>query len=235
MVEDHILAANGGEDVVTFFLRLKERRTMAGTKGISLRSGRSMEKMLEPAQGEWAGDLVDIFVLEFEIFEEDFEDLGGHVVIDFEADDIGETALPDAFFDGFEEIAGFELLNGGIGVARDVEGMSFEDLHAGEERLQVMNDELLEPDEAQGFGRGAGCSFGIFFGVGLFCVFAGILDESGEIDELREAVWNFDAGEALDALRVANENGEVEAEIGDVREGATGIEGERGEGGENGL
>ena len=52
---------------------------------------------------------------------------------------------------------------------------------------------------------------------------------------MRQTVGNFDAREVLDALRVANQDGQIEAEIGDVREGAAGIEGERRERGKNGF
>ena len=159
--------------------------------------------------------------------------LGGHVLVDFEADYIGETALPDAFFDGLEEVAGFELLNGGVGVAGYVEGMSFEDFHAGEECLQVVNDQVLEPDEVQWLG---GLCWRIFFCVSLcislcispgvfFPVFLCVLYQVGQVHQLRQAVGDFYAGEVFDTLGVANQDGQIEAEIGNVREGAAGIEG----------
>jgi len=42
---------------------------------------------------------------------------------------------------------------GGFGVARYVEGMRLDDLHAGEKRLQVGDDKLFEPDEILRLGR----------------------------------------------------------------------------------
>ena len=171
--------------------------------------------MLEAVQGQRAGHLVDVFAIKFEILQKNLQNFGGHVVVDFQTNHVGETALPDAFFDGLEQVSRFELLNGGIGVAGYVEGMGLENLHAGEERLEIVNDQLLQPDEMEGLGR-LGFCYGIFFGVffGVFFrvllrVFSHLL-EAGDVDQLRKAVRDFDAGEMLDALTVANEDREVE-------------------------
>ena len=96
---------------------------------------------------------IDVVAFDFEILDQDLEHGGGHGLVYFEADDVGETPLPDAFLDRLQQVSGFEFLNRGFGVAGDVEGMRFEDFHAGEQELQVGRDELFQPDETLADGR----------------------------------------------------------------------------------
>jgi len=99
--------------------------------------------VLEANEGEGVLDAVDVVPFGFEVRNQDFEDLVWHLLVDLDADDVAEAALADRFFDGFEEVVGFEFLDGDVGVAGDVEGVGFEDLHAGEELVKVGDDELF--------------------------------------------------------------------------------------------
>ena len=110
-----------------------------------------------------------------------------------------------------EQVVGFELLDGHLGVARDPEGVGVDDLHAGEELVEVGGDELLEPHEvALAARRSVG---------GRPC--------RGHRDQARQRARHLDAGEELLAVRVAQQHGEVEAQVGDVGERPAGVEGER--------
>ena len=49
-------------------------------------------------------------------------------------DDGAEAALPDRFFDGFQQVVAFQFLNFDFGVARDAERIGFDDLQARKQR-----------------------------------------------------------------------------------------------------
>jgi hypothetical protein len=150
--------------------------------------------VLEADEGEGVLDAIDVVPFGFQVRNQDFEDLVWHFLVDLYSDDVAEAALADGFFDGFEEIVGFEFLDGDVGVAGDVEGVGFENLHAREEIVEVGDDELFKPDEALGLGA-AGLAVGL------------------DGDELREGVWNLEAGEVIFALIALDEDGEVEAQV----------------------
>ncbi len=111
------------------------------------------EQVLEAIQGQRPFHLVDIAGIEFEILEQDVEHFKGHGIVDFEPNHIGETALPDALFHRLQQIARLELLNFGLGVASHMKRMGLKNFHAWKQRLQIVNDELFEPDEILGLGR----------------------------------------------------------------------------------
>ncbi len=58
--------------------------------------------------------------------------------------------LRDALLDGRQQVGGLVLLDLEVGVARDAEGIGGHDLQAGEEQVEVGGDHLLEPDEVRG-------------------------------------------------------------------------------------
>jgi hypothetical protein len=91
--------------------------------------------------------------------------------------------------------------------------MRFQHLHAREQRTQMSRDHLLQPNE---------------FKMGLRAP-ALLLGRGGAVyrNQRRQGIGNLDAREALVALGVADQRGQVQAEVGDVREGAARIEGQR--------
>ena len=121
--------------------------------------------------------------------------------VDFEAHRDAELrALPEHELHRGEEVFGVvgELE---VGVAGDAERVVLEHLHAGEQRVEVRGDHLLERDEARA---------------------AGHRDEAGEQRR------HLDAREALLAgARVAHDDREVEREARDVRERVRGVDRER--------
>ena len=95
-----------------------------------------------------------------------------------------------------QQIGGVVFLDLQVGVARHPERVAFGDLQAGKQRLQIGGDDLLQPDKAGG-GQGA---------------------VAGAGDKARQDAGNFHAGEPLAKLRVAHDDREIEAEVGNVRE-----------------
>ena len=74
VMEKNVLAADGGEDVFSLFLRL-ERGDYARDEGLVFQIGAvDGEKMLEPVQGQRAGHLVNVFAIEFQVLEKDLQD-----------------------------------------------------------------------------------------------------------------------------------------------------------------
>jgi hypothetical protein len=215
MVEEDVAFADDAEDAGAFVVLGVERLGDARDEGFVAEVATVyLEQVLQANEGEGILDAVDIVPLGFEVGDEDFQNLVGHFLVDLDADDVAEAAGADGFFDGFEQIVGFEFLDGDVGIAGDVEGVSLEDFHAWEELIEVGDDEMFEPEEAL-VAAAAGFAVGV------------------DGDELGKGIGYFEAGEMIFAFGAADEDGEVEAEVGNVREGAARVEGERGEDGVN--
>ena len=136
----------------------------------------------------------------------------GHIVGHHQPHHAAEAPLPHAFLDGLEQIVGFQFLDGDIGVARDMEGMRFDHLHAGKQRRQVGRDHLLQPD----------ASF-----LARLAVLAALLARPFQRNQLRQRIRHLHAREVLLAVSVADQHRQVQAQIGDMRKRAAGIEGQR--------
>ena len=177
------------------------------------------DQAAHPHQRQRAGDLVDVVAVELEVGDQDLEHRSGHGLVDLHPHHVGETPLPDAFFDRLQQVAGFQVLNGRIGVAGHVEGMRLDDLHAGKQRSQVGRDQLFDPDEHLFLHHD--------FGPALR------LRSHRHRHQLRQRVGNLHARKVLDALGIAQDHGQIQAEVRDVRERPAGIEGQRSQRGEN--
>src|SRR5580765_1743922 len=88
--------------------------------------------------------------MEFELTSEDFEDMRRDPGIHLQPYDVAKSPAPHRFFDSFEKVVAFELLNGGLGIPRHMEWMRFLNFEAWEQSLQIGDDQLLQPDEARG-------------------------------------------------------------------------------------
>ena len=75
------------------------------------------------------------------------------VVVDLEAHGPAEAAAAQLDLDRGEQVVGLLLLEGEVGVAGDPEGEVALDLHAGEERVEVGGDDLLERHEPLAVGH----------------------------------------------------------------------------------
>ena len=117
-----------------------------------------------------------------------------HLAVDLEAHDLAEAPPAQLGLDRAQQVVGL-VGDVEVGVARDAEEAVVDDLHPGEERVQVGRDELLERDERRALAR---------------------LDEAGQ-----HLLGHLDAGEGRHLrLRVAHEDRERQREVGDVGERA---------------
>ena len=131
------------------------------------------------------------------------EDLPGHLghrPLGLEPDGLAEPAAPDLLLDREQEVVGLVLLDRDVGVAGHPEQVGLEDLHAPEQLVEVGLDDLVEEHELVALDR----------------------------EQAREQRRDLDPGEALLAgLRVAQPDGDRQAQGGDVRERVAGVHGER--------
>ena len=196
---------------------------MAGTKVGNFRSGRSslVKRTHADQRQRAAADAVDVLAFQFQVLGEDLQHLRRHRLVDFDAHYIGEAALPHAFFDRLQQVAGFQVLNLAVGIAGDVEGMRFEDRHAGKQVAQVGSDQLLQPDERLLLDHRLGAALR--------------LGSPAQWDQLRQRIGNLDARKVLFAFAAAQHHRQIQAQVRDVRKRPSGIEGQRRQRGKNGF
>ena len=72
-----------------------------------------------------------------------------HGLVDFQAHDRRETLFAQLFGDHFDQIVGLLFVAGQRGVACDPERVGGHDLHALEERVQVVDDDLFQRHEVK--------------------------------------------------------------------------------------
>src|SRR5580700_2659102 len=92
-----------------------------------------------------------------------------------------------------------------------MKGMRLDHIHAAKQRRQVGRNNLLEPDESLLARR----------------TLAALLAGSLQRNELRQRVRDLHAREMFHAVLVADQHRQVQAEVGDVRKWAAGIESQR--------
>jgi hypothetical protein len=131
-----------------------------------------------------------------------------HVVTDHEPHNAAETALPHALFNGLEKILGLQFLDGDVGIARDMERMRFDHIHAAKQGGQVSRDHLFQPDKCLLARR----------------ALAALLARPFQRYELRQGIRHLHAREVFHAILVANQHRQVQAQVGYVGERTTGIE-----------
>ena len=74
------------------------------------------------------------------------------MAVDLEAHDLAEAPPAQLGLDRAQQVVGL-VGDVEVGVARDAEEAVVDDLHAGEERVEVGRDELLERDERRALAR----------------------------------------------------------------------------------
>ena len=156
----------------------------------------------EAAEVEQALALVHICRLQLELSREQLQNLGRHPGLDLEPDHPRVPAATAKLgLNRGQKILGIAVDIVEVAVARDAERVMGDDVHAGEERLQVQGDHVLEGHVP------------------------GLLAER---DEARQDGRDLHPREVLLApLRVAHGYGQVEGQVRDVRERVAGVDGER--------
>ena len=187
-------AAHRGHHVGRLVLDGCRRGCVTGVHGGSRSSSKpgTLDDVPQVLEVEQAVDLVDVAVVELERAQQRLAQRLAHARADLEAHDLAEAAPAQLLLDGAQQVVGL-VVDLEVGVARDAEDVVVDDLHAREERVEVLGDELLERDER-----------------------APVADRH----EAREHLLrHLHARERLLlGLRVAHEHGERERQVGDVRE-----------------
>ena len=94
-------------------------------------------------------DLVDLGLGDLQLLEQQLEHPARHPPGHLEPHDGGEAALAQLLLDHLQQVLGGLLVAVDVGVAGHPEGVGLDDLHAGEQPVEVVGDHLLERHEAQ--------------------------------------------------------------------------------------
>ena len=196
MVDEDVALADRGEHVDRLVVLALQPRLGAGAPGLVAELGpaRDVGDVAEVGEVDQAVDVVDLAGLEPQRIDQLAAELGVHPGRDLEPDDLAEAAAAEFVLDRLEEVVGL-VGDGEVGVAGDPEVAVVDDLGAGEERVEVGGDRLLERDE------------------GL----APVLADPQEATE--QLLRHLDPGDDLGrALGVAQQDPEAEREVRDVGE-----------------
>ena len=144
----------------------------------------------------------DLRLVHGELLDQVLAHVGIHRGRHLDPDDLAEAAAAQLVLDRAEKVVGL-VRDGEVRVARDPEVVVAQDLHAREERVEVARDDPLERHE----------------------------DVLADLHEARQDLLrDLDARKGLGARhRIAQPHSERERQVRDVREGAPGADGERGQ------
>ena len=107
----------------------------------------------QPAQVQGAADTEDAVGAHLELCGQEIGQVLAHVRLYLEPESLAEAAAAELHLDGDQEVVRLVLLEGEVGVPGDPEGVVMADGHAGEQRVQVGGDDLLEGHEALAVGH----------------------------------------------------------------------------------
>ena len=96
-------------------------------------------------------DRIHILFLELKRLAQHFDHRNTHCGRDFETHTESESPLAQCLFDRLQEVFGFILFDFDIGIARDAEGLAFQDGAARKQRSDVCRYEMVEQNELAGF------------------------------------------------------------------------------------
>src|SRR5262245_55468782 len=131
-----------------------------------------------------------------EFLHKNGQNTGRKLAIEFEPYDISKSSLPDGFLNRLEEVVALEFLNFHLGITSDAKGIRIDNPGPWKQSTEIGDDDLLQPNEPRRTGR-----FGRYG------------------NELIDPVRNFDTGESLDTGAVLENDCEIQAKTGNVREG----------------
>ena len=204
VVQQHVVAAYGVEHVD------RRGRLDLGQLAVGGRHERGVLQVLaaevgdpvQPGEVEGPGETEDLLGVDPELGDEQVEDPLVDGLLDLQAHGRAEAAAQQLLLQGLEQVLGVVLLDLQVLVAGDPEGVGVEHLHAREQSLEVLADDVLQRDEP-------------------------LVAERHEALEDRR---DLDPREVLGAgLGVAHDDREVEREPGDVGERVRRVDGERGQ------
>src|ERR1039458_5381689 len=103
MVQQQVFAAQDGEDIVFRFGRQLRRRVGLKGRVLQIRPVDG-EQLAETAEVEGTVDVIDVAGVQLQIRDQRLEKMVGNIARHLHAYDGAETALPDGFLDGFEQV-----------------------------------------------------------------------------------------------------------------------------------
>ena len=98
----------------------------------------------QPAQVQRGGQREDLVVLDAQFAHQQVADVRGDVVDDLQAHRRAEAAAQQLLLQGLEQVLRVVLLDLEVLVAGDPEGVVLHDVHAREQVVQVLGDDVLE-------------------------------------------------------------------------------------------
>jgi hypothetical protein len=150
---------------------------------------------------EQAGDVEHVLVLDHQRAGDLLADRRAHVRAHLDPHDVAEAAPAQLVLDRLEQVVGL-VGDREVGVARDAEDVVVDDLHAREQRVQVLGDQVLERDER--------------------------VAVAGRHEAGQHLLRHLHAREGLDAgHRVAHQHAERQRQVGDVGERPAEPDGQR--------
>ena len=124
-------------------------RWVVGTNAGYFRSSRGRSAIAcSPTQVERPGDAEHLVLGDAELGDQQLEHLRRDRLLDLEPHRRAEPAPQQLLLERLEEVLGVVLLDLEVLVAGDPEGVDLEHLHAREEALEVLADDVLERHEA---------------------------------------------------------------------------------------
>lgn len=166
-------------------------------------------------EGERTAHLVNLAGLHVDVIEQEVLQTDRHAALEFQAHGRTEAALLDVVAHGFEKVVGLVLFNFRVGIARDPEEPVGGHAEAREEPSEALADQVLREDH-------------------LHVLVGGLEGEVGRgvVEILREKEEALNIVRALQTrvadvllIRLRNEfDEEVEARVGDPREGVTRVD-----------
>src|SRR5262245_27181839 len=145
VMEHDVLMTYGVEDV---FARAQRRRR--GRRERLVFQLRQVELVERHQVGDVQGAVnrVNVLLIHFQRMAQQLDHVRAHPGGDLQPYAEAEAAVAHLLLDRLEQVAGLVLFDLDVGVARDAEGLAFDDAHSREERIDVRRHHLFEHREA---------------------------------------------------------------------------------------
>ena len=137
-MKQDVVGANDGEEIVAANGVAQLRRNVGQQRGrFQIGTVQAVQKHGSFA-GNGRGQAIDIAGVHFKIDHQNFKDRARHVMRHFQAHNASKAPLANAFGDGFEQVFGFQFLDGDFRVACYVKGVHSDNYHTGKEFCQIV-------------------------------------------------------------------------------------------------
>jgi len=148
MVHEQVAFAHRAEHVRALVLVAQQPRVGDPDERLLAQLGVAgqTDELPQRAHVEQPVDRVDLVLVDAEQARQLGEQALGAVGADLDAHDLAEAPASQLVLDGLQEV-GRVVGDLEVRVARDAEHVVIDDLHAGEQRVEVVRDHVLERDE----------------------------------------------------------------------------------------